>query len=125
MTDKSYNEVAGAKDYGAVYAVLYRNHDDQGNAIVLFGNDVKTNQNIVAIADIGDISSTPQWTQFEAEFKWKDGFDKTDPEFLRQLINFNGYSIAIVASSSKEGDLFRGAVGSTLCVDEFEIECEQ
>lgn len=124
VTDKSYKEVAGAKDYGAIYAVLYRNHDDSGNAIVLFGNDVKTNKNIVAIADLGDIASTPQWTQFEAEFKWKDGFDKTDPEFLKQLRNLNGYSIAIVASSSKGGDEFLGAVGSTLCIDEFEITCE-
>ena len=93
-------------------------------ANVLNGGDVKKNKYIVAIADMGDIDKTPEWTQFDIPFVYKDGFDTTDPEFLKQLINLNGYSIVIVASSSKDGDLFIGAVGSTLYVDEFELECE-
>lgn len=124
VTNKKYQVVDGAKDKGAIYAVLYRNHDDAGNAFVLNGGDVKKNKYIVAIADMGDIDETPEWTQFDIPFVYKDGFDTTDPEFLKQLINLNGYSIVIVASSSKDGDLFIGAVGSTLYVDEFELECE-
>ncbi|MBP6064854.1 MAG: PCMD domain-containing protein, partial [Bacteroides sp.] len=31
------------------------------------------------------------------------------------------YKMAIVCSSSKEGDKFKGAVGSTLIVDELEV----
>ena len=34
----------------------------------------------------------------------------------RKLIN-----LAIICSSSKEGDKFKGAVGSTLIVDELEV----
>lgn len=34
------------------------------------------------------------------------------------------YSIAIVASSSKDGATFQGAVGSTLYLDEFHINYE-
>ncbi|MGN1253611.1 MAG: PCMD domain-containing protein, partial [Prevotella sp.] len=34
------------------------------------------------------------------------------------------YSIAIVASSSKDGAKFQGAVGSTLYIDEFHINYE-
>ena len=124
VTDKKYQEVPNAVDRGAIYAVLYRNHDDQGNAFVLNGGDVKTNKYIVAIADLGEIADTPVWTSFDIPFVYKDGFDPKDPTFLKQLRNLNGYSIAIVASSSKGGDDFVGAVGSTLCIDEFELECE-
>ena len=31
------------------------------------------------------------------------------------------YKLAIICSSSKEGDKFKGAVGSTLIVDELEV----
>ena len=34
------------------------------------------------------------------------------------------YKFAIVCSSSKDGDSFKGAGGSTLIVDEFEVICE-
>lgn len=124
VTDKLLKPQTDKKDYGAIYAVLYRNHDDKGNAFVLNGSDVKTNKYVVAIADLGEIDDTPNWTQFSIPFKFANGFDLRNPEFLKQLKNYNGYSITVVASSSKDGDLFVGAVGSTLCIDEFELECE-
>ena len=37
----------------------------------------------------------------------------------------NVYAITIVASSSKDGAFFEGAIGSTLFVDEMRIEWEQ
>ena len=36
----------------------------------------------------------------------------------------NEYKFAIVCSSSKDGDRFKGAGGSTLTVDNFEVICE-
>lgn len=111
-------------DQGDIYAVLYRNHDAQGNAFVLDGDNVKTNENIVAIAEVGKINNTPEWTKFEIPFVYKDGFDITDKEFLKQLRNLSGYSLVIVCTSSIDGAKFEGAVGSTLCVDEFDLECE-
>ena len=46
--DKAGKPVEGKTDHGDIYAVLYRNHDDNGEAFVLNGNDVKTNPYIGA-----------------------------------------------------------------------------
>ncbi|MBR7004577.1 MAG: PCMD domain-containing protein, partial [Bacteroidales bacterium] len=35
-----------------------------------------------------------------------------------------GYSMTVVFSSSKGGDSFIGAVGSTLCIDKVRLICE-
>ena len=40
-------------------------------------------------------------------------------EFSEERLRRDGYAIAIVASASEGGDYFEGAVGSTLCIDEF------
>ena len=84
---------------------------------MLNGNDVKTNPYIVALAEIGMTKTTSEWTPFDLEFKYTS---VVDPELLRA----NGYSIAIVCTSSYEGASFQGAIGSTLYVDEFELICE-
>lgn len=115
--DKAGKPVEGKTDHGDIYAVLYRNHDDNGEAFVLNGNDVKTNPYIVALAEIGMTNTTSEWTPFDLEFKYTG---VVDPELLRA----NGYSIAIVCTSSYEGASFQGAIGSTLYVDEFELICE-
>lgn len=104
----------GKTDHGAIYAVLYRNHDDAGNEVVLFGDNVKTSQQVVAIADLGDIGQTNGWQPFEALFLYRQNIDE---ETLRNM----GYSLAIVFSSSNEGDKFEGAVGSTLLIDDVSI----
>lgn len=109
--------IEGKVDHGDIYAVLYRNHDDNGNAFVLNGDDVKTNPYIVALAEIGEVNAKSEWTPFDLEFVYRS---ELDPETLRT----NGYSIAIVCTSSYEGASFQGAVGSTLYVDEFALVCE-
>ena len=117
LQDKNGKPIEGKIDRGTIYAVMYRNHDANGNAIVLNGNDVKTNPNIVALADIGEISETPEWNTFSINFVYSADLDKA-------LLESNGYSISVVCSSSVEGDKFEGAVGSTLCVDELELVFE-
>lgn len=118
--DKNGKIIEGKIDRGDIYAVLYRNHDANGDAIVLNGDDVKTNANIIALAEVNGgngIEETNGWLTFRAVFDYKADFDE-------KLMESNGYSIAIVCTSSTTGASFEGAVGSTLCVDEFEIICE-
>lgn len=112
--DQSGATVAGRVDRGAIYAVLYRNHDDAGNAVVLYGDNVKTSQQIVAIADMGDINATDGWTAFTANFEYRQDIDQN-------LLENRGYSLAVVFSSSSEGDHFEGAIGSTLLIDDVQI----
>ena len=57
--------------------------------------------------------NTEEYVTFDEEFT-VNGYD---PE--------GEYKFAIVCSSSKDGDTFKGAGGSTLIVDEFEIICEE
>lgn len=108
------------KDYAAIYAVLYRNHDDKGNPVVLYGDNVKTSPQVVAIADMGDIDDTgdDEWHEFKANFYYYNNKD-LDQETLEN----RGYSLAIVFSSSKDGDHFMGAIGSTLILDDVRIVC--
>ena len=46
-------------------------------------------------------------------------------EFDEAKMKAYGYSLAIVCSSSVNGDNFEGAVGSTLWIDKFTIEREK
>ena len=115
--DRSGKTVDGRVDKASIYAVLYKNHDAAGNSIVLHGDDVKTNPNIVALADLGKVAETSGWQTFDISFAYSAALDEN-------LLDNNGYSIAVVFSSSEEGDKFEGAVGSTLCVDEVELICE-
>jgi len=69
---------------------------------------------IVAIARVGtkEQVETTTWTPFNLPFSFVNGksFDPTKE-----------YMYTIVFSSSKEGDKFNGAVGSTLLIDEVEL----
>ena len=71
-----------------------------------------TSDKIVAIASV-DGKEQAEYTDFSVDFKFSKSFDPAKK-----------YKLAIVCSSSKDGDLFKGAGGSTLIVDEFEVICE-
>ena len=116
--DEKGNPVPGKTDRAAVYSVLYRNHDDAGNSVVLYGDNVMTSPNIVAVARLEDVKTTSEWTPFEVDFAYRKEIDNS-------LVNENGYNLAIVFSASEDGDLFCGAVGSTLFIDKVSIECEK
>lgn len=116
FTNKKMQTVAGRKDYGTIYAVLYDNHDANGNEVVLNGNNVQTSSQIVALAKLPDIDDTPEWTNFSIDFVYYKELN------LEKLANF-GYNLAVVCSSSIDGATFEGAVGSTLWVDELSIDC--
>jgi len=116
--DPKGNTVADRTDQAAIYAVLYRNHDDQGNAVTLYGDNVKTSPQIVAIADMGLVKPAKEWTPFSIEFKYLSDIDL-------DLLKQRGYSLTIVFSSSADGDRFEGAIGSTLCVDKVRLACKK
>ena len=116
FTDKNMN-VLEQKDYGTIYAVFYDNHDQAGNAVVLYGDNVQTSPQVVALARLDNIDNTPEWTPFTLNFIYRKDIDA-------QKLKNGGYSIAIVCSSSTNGAEFMGAVGSTLWVDKFKITCE-
>lgn len=112
-------EVPGWVDAPDAYAVLYKNTDESGRPVTLYGDDVLTHPNIVALARVSDfkvtgITDDDVWEHFDLPLEYK--YD-LDPDLLR---NF-GYSLAVVFTSSIEGANFCGAVGSTLLVDESSI----
>lgn len=115
--DKDGNPV-DRQDQGSIYSVLYRNHDDDGNPVMLHGDDVLTNPYIVAIAQLANVTATDGWREFELNYNY---FKQTDPDLME---NF-GYNLAIVFSSSYEGEKFEGAIGSTLLIDKVRVICKK
>ena len=117
MTDAKLNVISG-KDHGSIYAVFYDNHDESGKAFVLHGDDAITSSQIISIANLGEIDDTDGWVQFDIPFVLQPG--KT---ISKSKLKSRGYSLAIVASSSFDGGSYKGAVGSTLYIDDFVITC--
>ncbi|WP_373184148.1 PCMD domain-containing protein [Bacteroides ovatus] len=100
-------EIKGKKDECSIQAVLYKitNDDD-----VLTGNNINTSDKRVAVAALKDGSDKEKFTDFDLEFNYLQAYEVGAK-----------YKLAIVCSSSKEGDFFKGAGGSTLILDELEI----
>lgn len=102
-------------DHWDIYAIFY---DNNGGTLMLDGTNRFTHENLVAIAHIDplDAVETDSWTEFEIPFVPKAG--KTIDS--QKLAN-GGYNISVVMTSSIGGDFFRGAVNSTLLIDNLEI----
>ena len=114
FTDKDMKTVEGRVDEPNIYAVFYRNQDAEGNTVVLHGDDVMTSPLIVSKAQVASLPATTEWTKFEMTFESLTPVDKA-------VLDSRGYNLALVFSSSKTGDTFEGAVGSTLWVDKVEV----
>ena len=114
--DKKRKIVPNRTDSAAIYAVFYRNVDEQDNPVTLYGDDVLTNKHILAIAKLAEVKTTDQWTPFEVVF------DYTQQPDERILAN-RGYNLTVVFSSSERGAQFEGAIGSELSIDEVRIIC--
>ncbi len=110
--------IIDVQDMGNIYGVFYLNHDSKGNALVLHGDDIKSSSQIVAIADIGGLDETDEWTELNVDFVYNMDVDD-------DLLASQGYSLAIVCTSSFYGASFRGAIGSSLCVDEINVLWEE
>ncbi len=116
FTNAKKEIVPGRVDEASIYAVFFRNTDANGNSIVLYGDDVMTNPLIAKIAQVKSLPATDEWTRFEMFFEGGD--------VDNALLDAQGYNLTLVFSSSKNGDNFEGAIGSTLYIDEVEISFE-
>lgn len=115
VTDEDYNEVVGARDSFDIYAIIF---EWQKKDNYLTGDHDFTDPRNVAIARISaaDRLETTTWSTFSIPFTLVPG--KTyDPN--------KDYMIAIVMTSSIDGAAFKGAIGSTLFVDEIELVYEK
>lgn len=114
FTDKDSKVVAGKKDDFAIYAMLFEVTTDVPH---LDGTNAQTSANIVKLAKLENRKETDEWTYFSIPFEQRNG--KTiDPVKLKA----GKYALSIVLSSSEDGAVFNGAVGSTLWVDELKID---
>ena len=110
-------------DEASIYAVFYRNTDDNGDVYTLDGHDVEDldkvldHPQVYKVARVASLPPTDTWTQWEMFFEGRDVPD--------DLVAAQGCNLALVFSSSKRGAQFEGAVGSTLYVDEVEISYEK
>lgn len=109
----SDGKVLDIKDECSIYAVFFEVTDEVQN---LDGENILNHKNIVSIAKLKDTQESDVWKRFDIDFKFIDG-KSIDSEKLKN----SKYSIAIVFSSSKDGDKFNGAVGSTLYIDEVQL----
>lgn len=117
FTNKNKKEVPGRIDEASIYAVFYRNKDDEGKDVFLYGDDVLSSPHIVRKAQVASLPATDEWTLFEMFFEG----DAVDPSILES----QGYNMTLVFSSSKDGAAFEGAIGSELYIDEVEMYFEE
>lgn len=107
--------VPARRDVGRIYAVLYETDEDTP---YLDGTNGLTSPKIIAKAILENTSESNTYIPFNISFEYIRPFD---PEKAAMF----GYNLSIVFTSSKTGDLFEGAVGSTLYVDDVEIVTEE
>ena len=113
--DKQGNAVAGRVDQGDIYAVVYKNTDDNGAAFYLTGDNVLTSPQIVLLARVPSVTKTDDgWSFFDIPFDPKGTFDHA-------TLAAGGYNMAVVFTSSIEGAAFEGAIGSTLLIDKVRV----
>lgn len=111
------------EDVCDIYAVLYRSEGLEENT--LDGKNVLDSPNIVAIARVKNFRVYPpdtnldqvDYEEFIANFEYKEPYDQ-------KLAKEYKYNLAVVFTSSIEGADFKGAVGSTLYVDEAKVTCK-
>ncbi len=118
FTNKKKEEIKDRRDVCDIYAVLFEVEAD--NFKPLDGSNIKSSDRIVLLADMQNPGEPTEWTKFEIPFE-----EQNDKVFDYEKLKNNEYAITVVASSSKGGAKFEGAVGSTLFIDEIKIEWEE
>lgn len=115
FTDGSKKVLPDRTDTFDIYAMLFETDDE---VKWLDGTNSLTSPNLISIARFTpeDRKETDEWTYFTLPFEYLPG-KSIDPEKMSN----NQYSISVVFSSSIDGAVFEGAVGSTLMVDEVKL----
>lgn len=107
-------------DTADIYAVVYEVEPDTTAFEPLNGNDVLSSPRIVMMARIANPGEPAEWTHFSEPFRLMPG-----KEWSEERLRHDGYAIAVVATSSRQGAYFSGAVGSELWVDELKVSWEE
>lgn len=109
---KIYDNV---KDKWDAYAIFYETDD---SVKIIDASTRFTNSHLISIARLSDSErvESSEWKEFNIPFVAISG-KSVDEEKLKA----GKYNISIVLSSSMDGDIFKGAVGSTLYIDELEL----
>lgn len=102
--DQNGNVVSGTTDRFSLYAVLYNGPNK------LNGTNINSSDQIIARAELDNSSAPASFKRFEVPFVYIPG-----------KVPGNNLMVAIVASSSYQGDQYRGAIGSKLVVDSLRI----
>lgn len=104
--------VSGKKDNCDIYAIMY---EADNNSFMLDGYNSLTSEKLVSVARLpqNKIIESDSWTYFDIPFESRNG-KEIDETKLKE----GKYKLSIVLSSSVNGAYFKGAVGSTLYVDE-------
>ncbi|WP_316824149.1 PCMD domain-containing protein [Pedobacter miscanthi] len=104
--DENQNIIPGRTDECTIYAVLFEGTQR------LNGTNILTSDRVVAKAVLNDGSMKSAFTKFDIPFVYRQGW--TAQAGTKMMM-------AIVTSSSKEGDHYRGALGSRLVVDHLAV----
>ena len=118
FTDKRKTEIIGRRDTCAIYSVVYEIDPDDFEP--LDGSNILLSDRIVLIAELENPGEPTEWTPFNIEYRVVG-----NKVFDRNRLDKGEYAITVIASSSKDGAHFEGAVGSTLCIDELKINWEK
>lgn len=117
--DGSFTPVPGKTDMFNLYIVMY---ETDAELQWLDGTNVldRGNPHINGAAIIPDRHASDTWVEFNVPFEYWEGRTIDHDKLMNGL-----YNLAVVMSSSQDGDIFSGAVGSTLMVDELQINCAE
>lgn len=114
FTDKKGKVDASRADTCDIYSVLFEVDPEKFDP--LDGSNVLSSDRIVMVARIDNPGEPQEWTFFQEPYQLMPG-----KEFSEDRLRGNGYAITVVATSSRQGAFFEGAVGSVLYVDELRI----
>lgn len=146
--DSNENEITGVVDEPDLYCIIYRNADENGNAVVLDGDDVLTNKHIKGVARLKH-NYNMVWNEEEQRHipepvltnspihgitnEWQHVSIPVNYDFFQTghenvidpiLLRNRGYSIVIGSTSSWRGGYFEGALDSKLYMDNVKVVFE-
>jgi len=110
QTSHIVEERPGVKDEGMIAVVVYNAKDKDGKDIILTGHDIYTSTEVIFKKQI-EVAGTEEYKPFNVALDYE--YDATKE-----------YKLAVIFSSSKDGDKFSGAPGSILLIDNLEIIAE-
>jgi hypothetical protein len=122
-SENQYVEVSGEQDRFNICGVLF---DSSDGTEYLDGTNFKSwdTPQVMAIAEIpaSECLTTTEWRIFDIPFVYRTDADGNPVELDAEKLKNGDYSLIVLFTSSVNGDFFAGAPGSTLVVDEVEVE---